>query len=201
MYTGAKLSDGNEGLLVSGEIEKILRKYHRNPECLRRTGYYYFPFLTTLHGEYSEGLIIGDEAEEYKNIAQEGLCSIGMNYSPRKNIIVEIIASFGSSKPEIHFSWVRGHPNYVHVKEDGLTSISRLLESGFTLQVWKTKDIMKYLLQQAPSQALEDSLQRAYESTKDALSYRDETTQEIIEKIKTSSEKRRPGEKLARFIP
>ena len=196
MFTGAILSDGNGGLLVFGEIKGILKKYHSNPDSLGRTGYYYFPILTTLHSEYSEGFIIGVEAEKYRNIAPEGLRSIGMNYSPRKNSVDKIIATFGSSKPVIHFSWVNGHPKHMHVKEDSLIGISCLLKSGFTLQVWKTKDIMKHLLQQAPSEALKDSLRRAYENTKDALSQRDETTQEIIAEMKMSIKKKMMQEEL-----
>ena len=48
MFTGAKLSDGNGGLLVSGEIKRILESNHKYPESLTDTNYYYWPFVTTL---------------------------------------------------------------------------------------------------------------------------------------------------------
>ena len=211
MFTGVELSNGYGGLLVQADIKRILEKKHSSPEHLTNQGFEYWPTVTAMYqenyqdeiiveqgvavlasdtcGEHPEQRLIEKDTEELRLVR-----SIGLNYSPCTDScaddIIERYSREGEvlPKPVIHFSRVYKY-NSSDRSADGMIGVMHLIENGFKLQVWETKKMYKYLLQQAPTSVLREELQQAYENTTDALSQRDEKTQEHIEEAQEKVDK------------
>ena len=77
---------------------------------------------------------------------------------------------------------------------NSLHYIKHLIRQGFTVKVWETEQLLLYLLQHSPSYELKEQLQEAYYNTSDALSERDNNTQELIDSVSEPNHKNQTNE-------
>ena len=206
MFTGAKLSNGNGGLIVQGHIRTILTTYHSSPDFLIQSNFKYWPTVTALYQENHQGDIIVEQgvtvlaSDTCRDHPEQQLVkkdteylrsvhSIGLNYSPCiiRSCTNAIIARYREEeipKPVIHFCQVHKY-DLTDKKQNGMKGIKLLIENGFNLKVWETIRMLHYLLEHAPTDELKHELQQAYENATLALFYRDFDTQALIKRARS----------------
>lgn len=185
MFTGVELSGGNEGLLVSGEIRKILGK----SVTANLSPYLYLPNMAALYQENRQGDIVdvpvfetGDGELSSDGLppcidcpAMQATSMIGMSYSPCQTCAEKMVEGMEGNLPTIHLAWVHN---------DDIKGIKYLIKNGFNVKVWETIRICAYLAQKAPKEddsKLRKELLEAFRKLIVPLSKRDSMTQEHIE--------------------
>ena len=189
MFTGTILSDDQGRLLVHPLIMKILascsgdRNVERN--IRQDPNYIYFPSLTASYGINCVGEIVGvffsgdglHAEEKVLNIPLHQLHTIGISFSPCSKCVSMFGALPARLRPIIQFSWVYKHPKKSYV---GRVGIGNLFRQGYNLEQWNTRFLLKYLLNQAPSDGLRRALLQTYHHTKNALFDRDMETRRLV---------------------
>ena len=211
LFTGAKLSDGNGGLLIQGELLEILANHTNDWQIKKRIKRYpikrypihrqYFPRLTASYAECSDGSINHvsfSSGRSHKSHAENKVVrkisprnhehGIAISFSPCDCCVDKISDKFGQlschSRPVIYICWVHKYPK----SNISCRYIRLLIRRGFNVKVWETEQLLYYLLQHAPSPELHDELSEAYENTSAALSERDDITQGLIDSERESDE-------------
>ena len=134
LFTGAKLSDGNGGLLIQGELLEILANHTNDWQIKKRIKRYpikrypihrqYFPRLTASYAECSDGSINHVSFSSGRSHAENKVVrkisprnhehGIAISFSPCDCCVDKISDKFGQlschSRPVIYICWVHKYP-------------------------------------------------------------------------------------------